>query len=84
MGYGLIYIRPRAGKRVPLERDPGRYLDPAGQAVERNQHWLRRLAAGDVETCQPLVQQAAATAAPEAEPTTVKPARKRATTRGEQ
>lgn len=78
MGYSLMYVRPCAGKRVPLERDPGRYLDPAGQVVERNQHWLRRIAAGDVEECTPPAPPAAVDTpspetAPELEPVTPMP-----------
>ena len=54
-----MQIKPKRGRSVP---DPvrGDLLPSEGRNVEESSYWLRRLAAGDVETVAPEDKKAAA------------------------
>lgn len=51
----IVKIKP-AGHNMVRNPDAGmRHLDPAGEPVEMNSHWHRRLAAGEIEIVKPEV-----------------------------
>lgn len=47
-----ILIAPKKDLKVPYPAKK-RFLDPAGEEVERSPYWIRRIADGDVHLVEP-------------------------------